>query len=768
MFPRERKKSVPGLVLATVFGTLLGVGGALPASAQTGEVRATVIDQQGAPLRAVSVTISGTSLGAQTGESGTASLAAVPAGEQTVQAFVLGRRPEERTIQVMAGQVVEVSFTLELEALQLEGIQISVLRPDLRPELQVEDRQIQEANPQDLGGVLRTLPGLDAVRRGALGLDPVVRGLRDTQVGAYVDGMRTFPGGPGGMDTPLSHVDPSAVRGMEVVKGPYALTWGAGNLRAIRVETNPLPPRGTTPLNGRAFVGYDTNLGATETGAELTGAGERIGYTLSGAFRQGNDYESGSGELVPSDFTSGEVRGRAGYFVTPASTLTASGWYQNQKDIDYPGRPLNAQWFDTYNGALEWSHRPAGSRVQSVTAKAYVYNVDHGMNNDEKPTALPMGMMPARDILTTARIQMFGGRMATELAPGGDWSLELGGDFYAADQNATMNVWNADTGMQMMRRLIWDGARTTNTGAFARVARPLGPLSASGTLRMDHLRADADSVSPFFQANAGTELDRSETNLSGAVTLTLPLNAGWSVSAGAGSVVRSADAAERFSDRSPSKKSQISAEFVGDPSLAPERSTQLDLWVEAGYPGWAASLNVFTQRIDDHITIEETDLPAISAPNVFRYVNGDATYRGAEATAVVGLPRDLTVSGAVAYLRGHDTTLDEPALGVSPLNGKLSLRWQPTGGDPFFEVSGRAYARQDRVSTTRGESETPGYGTLDLHGGIPVPGGVSLRVGVNNALDRNYVNHLNSRNPFTGIPLVEPGRVFFARMSVQF
>jgi iron complex outermembrane recepter protein len=224
------------------------------------------------------------------------------------------------------------------------------------------------------------------------------------------------------MDTPLSHVDPSAIKGMEVMKGPYALTWGAGNMSAIRVETQRLPLRGTAPVSGQLRAGYDTNLSATETGLELIGTASSVAYAASGAWREGGDYVSGAGLETPSSFTSGEVRGRLGLFTGPASTLTASGWYQGQRDIDYPGRPLDAAFFDTYNGSLRWQHQPAAGVVRSFDAMAYVYAVDHAMNNDGKPTALanPDRMPPfAMDILTVANTEMVGGRLATELARAG-------------------------------------------------------------------------------------------------------------------------------------------------------------------------------------------------------------------------------------------------------------------------------------------------------------------------------------------------------------
>ncbi len=747
--------------------------GASPALAQSGTLRVSVSDNENRPLANAAVRVDGTRLGTFTSGDGTATISGVPVGDRSITASLLGYGDERSNVTIVAGGTVNVDIVLVAAPLQVTGIEVSVLRPDLSPDVRVAESELQEENPHDVGAVMRSLPGLDAIRRGGLGLDPVVRGLRDTQVGAYVDGMRTLPGGPGGMDTPLSHVDPSAIKGMEVMKGPYALTWGAGNMSAIRVETQRLPLRGAAPVSGQLRAGYDTNLSATETGLELTGTASSIAYAASGAWREGGDYVSGAGLETPSSFTSGEVRGRLGIFTGPASTLTASGWYQGQRDIDYPGRPLDAAFFDTYNGSLRWQHQPAAGVVRSLDAMAYVYTVDHAMNNDGKPTALanPDRMPPfAMDILTVANTGMVGGRLATELAPGGDWTLELGGDAYAADHDASGVTRNRDTGMVMMERLIWGGARLSNIGLFAKADHPLGRLSASGTIRVDHVRADADSASTFFTDNASAELASTETNLSGALTLSLPVTSRWSLSGGVGSVVRTADANERFSDRSPSKRAQIGAEFLGDPGLRPERSTQVDLWVDARYPRWAASVNVFWQRIDDAITIEATDLPrmsAMSAPTVFRYVNGDARYRGAEASGQLSLTDAVTVSASTAHLWGEDVTLDEPALGVSPWRADLGVRWEPAT-DAFLQLSGRTVASQERVSTTRGESSTPGYETVDVHAGIPLPGGVTARFGVDNLFDRAYTNHLNARNPFTGFAVAEPGRVLFARMSVRF
>ena len=767
----RRAPSAGGAVLGVL---LLVLCSALPAAGQpSGRIEAVISAASGAPLAGAEVRIEPAGLAGVTGPDGRAVLGPLAAGEYTIVVRLIGYRQARRTVRVDAGETALLRIALADDPIRLDALEVAVLRPDLRPATTLDERRVAEANAHDPGAVLRSLPGLDAVRRGALGLDPVVRGLRETQLGVYVDGARSFPGGPGGMDTPLSHVDPSAIKSLEVIKGPYALTWGAGNMSAIRVETLPLPADGAAPLGGRIFSGYDSNLDAAEFGGEATGVVGGIAYALGGGWRRGDDYTAGGGAVVPARFRSGEARAKLGFAVTANSRLVLAGSFQAQRDIAYPGRPLDAEYFDVLNGSARWElSRPDGA-LRGVDALVYAYSIDHEMNNDRKPTARPdPSRMPPfpLDIDTYSGIRVYGGRLAAHLDAGRDWRLEVGGDVYHASHDARRRTDRRDTGDPVSRDLIWGDARIADAGLFARAERRVGILDISAAVRLDWVWADADSVSEFFRENVTGELEARETNLSGALTAAVPLGTHWRLSVGLGSVVRTADANERYSDRNPARKMQIGAEFMGDPSLEPERSTQVDLWLEANYPRLALSFNVFGRRIDDHITIEPTDLPrrsAMSAPTVYRYVNGEATYWGTEAMATVRLPHALTLSAAAAYLYGRDDTLDEPAFGVPPLRGDVRLRWEPGYRGLFLEGAWRGVARQDRAATSRGEVPTPGYTTLDVHGGIELGRRMRLRAGVDNLTDESVINHLNATNPFTGARILEPGRVFSVRADVR-
>lgn len=764
--PSAAGTGIASAAVSAVLALILVVSSAGPASGQqTGWVAGIVEDDGGEPLVGASVTVEGTGTGVLTTGDGTFLLGPVPAGDWQVRASTLGYSDATRSIRVAAGDTVRVRLALAPRPVALAGVDVSVLRPDMEPETRVEERTIREANPRDVGELLRDLPGMSSVRRGPLGLDPVVRGLRETEVGVYLDGTRMFPAGPARMDSPLTHLDPSALQNIQVVKGPYALTWGAGNMSAIRVETQPVPPPVPGPFHGRILSGYDTNLGAGEVAASFFGNRGRASYWLHGSLREGDDYETGGGQVVPAGFLSREGRGKIGYRVAPGSHVVLSAGYQEQRDIDYPGRLLNADFFETYNLSARWTIERSSGLLRSLDAHAYVNDVSHGMDNEGKPNE---GMA---DVTVSSAVTVRGGRLAATLAPGDVWEVELGGDLYRAHRNAVRTLVMHAMDMTMVD-LMWPDATITDAGAFARVARPMGErASVAATLRLDAVQAAADTASPFFLENASSDLDATELNLSGALTVSTLLSPHWSAAAGLGTVVRTADATERYSDRIPASKAQMSTEFMGDPTLAPERSTQADLWIEGDYPGLRLQLNAFARRIDDYITVAPTELPSrlpLTPDTVLRYVNGEATFRGAEAVAsfTVAGPLSATVRGS--YLWARDVTLDEPALGIAPLRGDLDLRYEPEDGPFFVEASLHAVGEQDRVATSRGEVPTDGYTTADVQAGVQLFDRALLRVGVSNIGDERYINHLNAKNPFSGDRIPEPGRVLFARVNYTF
>ena len=748
-------------------------------SQQTGTIKGTVVDAEtNEPLAGVNVVIDNTNRGAATKADGSFELKNVTVGSKRLVFTFVGFERLTEAITVNSNQITTVDISLAPSDILLEGIQVTALRPDQIAESSLKESDVKEANPRDSGELLRNVSGVDAVRRGPVGLDPVVRGLRETEVGTYLDGTRIFPGGPLRMDSPLSHLDPSAIQTIEVVKGPYALNWGAGNMGAVRVETQPLN-RITKAFGGSVSSGYDSNLNAFEEAISLHGSIGKWGYSIHGAWREGDNYEAGDGTEVAGDFLSREIRAKLGYSFNQNSYLEASFGYQNQEDLDYPGRLLDADYFDTYNSALNWKWNPTGDLISSVKANAYINNVNHGMDNDDKPTAQPN---PNRvppfplEITVDTHAHVRGGMFSVEMDPTSALNIETGIDIYSVNRDATRFTDRRGPGMTPPllpdTTLMWPDATITDAGIYGKTNyRFTESFSATGTLRLDFVSADADTISQFFKDNVSNDLESNEINFNASATISYIPFDNWTIGAGIGSVVRTADVNERYSDRIPASKSQTSAEFVGNPSLEPERSTQADLWIDAQYERFSISTNVFARHMDNYITLTPTNLNKLLplSPNtVFQYVNGEANYWGFDISSSYNLLQSLSFNTGMSYLWGKETTLEEPALGVPPFSIDTGLRYESTNSPWFAETTLHWVSEQDRVAITRGETSTDGYVTLDLQAGATLWRQLSIQAGIENITDKNYVNHLNAKNPFSGQPIAEPGRVFHVDLSFKF
>ena len=769
----------------------------LAAPAQpTGTVNGRVTDAEtGRPLPGVNVLVrgpdDGSPRGTSTGPQGRFTLGPLDAGSYTLQARFVGYAPRSRTVEVPADGSVRVRFALSPRTVGLESVEITARRRAREAAEKIQKADIQEANPRDAGELMRKIPGTSAVRRGPIGLDPVVRGLRETQVGVYVDGMRTFPAGPARMDSPLSHTGPSTMQSVEVAKGPYALTWGGGQLSAIRVETNGLfrVPRGEV-LSGQVRSGYDTNFDAYDVTGTAHGRSGAVAYRIDGAYRQGDAYRAGDGTTVPAAFLNRELRAKVGYKLGDNQRLTAGGGYQQQDDVNYPGRLLNAKFFKSGRARLGYEYASGTGLVRSVEAKAYGYQTLHTMNNEGKVTYASEDFPgPPLRVSVTSDVTTVGGRVATELAPAPDLRLKVGADGYRAYRDAERPfqvVMNGEPKVPPFyeSNQIWPGVTIADAGVFAQATRLFGTVEATATVRADAVWAGADEAQvtdvyldiakPGEGSLEADALDQQELNVSGAVMLSAPLSEAWSLSVGGGTAVRTAAALERFADRFPANKAQTSAEFIGNPRLAPERSWQADLELQARYDRAAFKISGFARRLSNYITLEDAPdvepmLPLpIFAEGPFRYTNGTATFYGGEMSASVAILPSLTASLSGSYLWGKNLETGQPALGVAPLRGDLGLRWEPPEGRFYLESTLSAAAEQDRVATVLGETPTDGHVTLDLKGGVEVGRSVALEGGVTNVTDASYVNHLNGKNPYFGTPIPEPGRVFFVGATYDF
>lgn len=786
--------------LLSVFISLIlfFIGASLPASTAhaqaSGALNGTVVHADtNAPITGANVVLVDTDRGAATDTDGAFVLRDIAPGSYTVRASAIGYEAAERTVTIEPGTQTTVRLALQPTQVALQQVDITATPLEARLTTRIGANELSATPMQDLGEGLARVPGIRLQRRGALALDPNVRGLTGTQVSTFVDGVRSFGGGPARMDTPLSHTDPSSVQRMEVVRGPYALAQGP-SLSSIRVDTQaPVP---NTPFTGTVHTGFTSNREALNLNGHVLGRTGRLFYDVNAAYRTGDDYTAGDGTAVRSGFESAEVRSRVGLDLNDGSRLSAQVSYQDQRDVAYPGRPLDAAFFETLRGLLRYEWSGTGT-VQRLEAQGYGYQTLHGMTNENKQSAQPdpnrMPPFPLR-IAVDTEVATFGGRAAADLQLAPTVMLSTGIAGYSAYRTATRFRDRRDDGptppVLPAADIIWPDVRTTEIGSFATLERVFGQAQATATGRIDLVHADPQRITDGFRIRAETATGQpfsnnlAETDVlwSAAASATVPLADPLAATLGVGSSARAPEPLERYGDRVGATRTQRGNEFVGNPALDPERTYQADLGFDLSSLRLKGSLTGFVRYHEDYITIIEAPgvdsaLP-LTPDQVFTYRNGEALFWGTEATATAQVHPTLQVRASGEYLWGRDVSFDsdEPAYGVAPAETRFSTRWMPGPRGLFLDASLRAVAAQRRVSTRRNEGETDRFATVDLTAGGSLFGDIALRVGVTNLLDATYREHLSARtNMFdplaaeqgsTSIP--EPGRSLFVHVQYAF
>lgn len=295
-----------------------------------------------------------------------------------------------------------------------------------------------------------------------------------------------------------------------MVKGPYALTWGAGALSAVRVDTfRPSFTGGEFVLGGRVGANYGQSGDTADGFGGIWGSNGRARFAVYHNTRTANDYEDGDDNVIPGDYESFDTRWTAGFKPNAVTTLEYLGGHQEQRDVDYAGRILDATFFKTHSHAGELTMRPRSSAVSEVYAQVYANLKDHLMNNDEKPTALAMpGRTPPFglrvDLPTTS--DTVGARFHVVLDQGPvDW--KLGGDVTDSRQNATRSISRRSTNVLIVDDIVWPDANLTNVGAYGQGIYGWGRGQLGATVRVDTLDATAgqgcDSASEAGDDPAG-------------------------------------------------------------------------------------------------------------------------------------------------------------------------------------------------------------------------------------------------------------------------
>ena len=756
------------------WGAIVCVLAALPrpGAAQTGTLAGTITASDGARLPDATMTLdqrqSGATVVAASTETGTYRFGGLAPGTFDLEVATLGFRQGKRTgIPIGAGETVVVDVVLEVE-----WVAESVTVIGAAPRDRLEATELQQGGARDVGEAMASMPGITKLRKGGIANDVVIRGLQSRDLNVLVDGQRVYGACPNHMDPAAFHVDFAEVDRIEVAKGPFDLKNQGSLGGAVNIVTR-RPDAGwrATPSVTVGAAGFVApSITASHAGARLAALG---GYS----YRQARPYRDGSGRLMtaPANYRADDVdtdafrvgTGWARAFWTAAGGQFQFSYARQQADhVLYPYLMMDAIYDDSDRAQASYEQQRPGEWLTGVKGQVYFTQVTHWMTDEFRRSSL--GMPRAWSMGTMADTHTVGGR-AEAIVRG----VTVGIEGYSREWNTTTEL----AGRAYKPQYSIPGVTTDDVGAFGEYQWLLSStLAVTAGGRVDWIRTTADhtkaNTALYLAYHATDALESADVLPTAKVRVAWQVGRDLEVAGGVGSTARVAEANERFY-----ALSRMGSDWVGNPGLAPARNTGADVAFTWRRWGAQASITAFANAIDGFITVYDQPrlAPVAGVMNqaARSYANVDARQHGAEASVGVPLSSRLFASADLSLVRGAQTP--RPELGilsrdlaeVPGTRGIARLRYDD--GRFFLVGEGVFVADQDRVDTDLNEVPTPGYGVMNVQGGVR-RGGLSLSVGLVNLFDRTYREHLSyQRDPFrSGVFVYEPGRSGYATVAWRF
>jgi vitamin B12 transporter len=600
-----------------------------------------------------------------------------------------------------------------------------------------------------VGEALRSVPGADVVETGPFGsaTSLFLRGGESDYVRVLVDGVPlNAPGGAVDLAT-LSTAD---VARIEVVRGPASVLYGSDAVSGVvQVFTR----RGGGPPRWQ-LGGTGGTFGARSFAAAVAG-----GWGAEGGGRAGAGGAGGAWRLSWSRFGDAGVYAFNNAYrndVVGGSLALARG--------ARGGARLAVRYNDALyhyptdgSGNLRYQHQwqrgrgvvaslDAGRHFTPALEGRLLLGLDERTGRvDQEPNdaADTLGYYAFRSLDRLSR-RSADARAIVHLGGGGGGAVTAGVVFETeAERSHTLSLsrqYPSDTGLLVVSR--WDRA------AYAEaVTAPASRLSLNGGVRVERNEA----FGSFVTTRAGA-------------AYRLGAGGGWpKVRATFGTAFKEPSFFENYA----------TGYVIGNPDLAPERSTSWDAGVEQGW--WNGALVVsatwFAQRFRNLIQYTFTT-PAPASPNYYNIAAARASGLELTARAAAGAGVDLVAQYTYTRTAASDSGYD----GAAYAEGQRLLR------RPTQAASVSATARLGRTAGSAGltvyyvgdrEDENfatfpatrvtlPAYVRVDLAGALPLLGGdgvpeVTATLKVENLLDARYQQVLNfpsrRRAVFVGVRL---------------
>ena len=715
-------------------------------------IRGTVTDgESGRPLAGITVSVTGTTLGAATDASGQFELNSVADGDCQLRISAVGYETLYR--KVTAPVAGALALTLEKAVILLNNeIVITAQRFESQsfdaPQAVsvLSPNYIRQTAPRSTPELLMGTTGVFVQKTNHGGGSPIVRGLMGNQILLLMDGIRlnnaTYRYGP---NQYLATVDPLVLERVEVTRGSGSVLYGSDALGGVvqLISKTPGFAAGKPTISGSGFGKW------TGAGMERTGRGEVRASTQKVAFLGGFSAKDFGDLLAGGDLgfqSPSAYRERAGdakilVKTSQRSLLTAS--YQHLYQYDVPVYYRVAQ--DNYLkysfvpqartlAYLRWEKHSDHKWLQSVRFTTSLNRSVEGVVNQRNKATT---MNQQKDVVNT-----WGGIVEVHSQPTDYWNIHSGAEYYFDRVNSTASTLNLQTqAVTAKRGYFADGSTMGNASVFTSHIVDWRKFQFSGGLRFN-----AITLNVRDEAIGNPRI--SPRALVGHFATTYQLHANHRLIVAANTGFRSPN----LDDVSKLGNVEANVFEVPNANLSPEKTFTL----EAGYKfrtnRLSGSLMAFRTNLTNQIVRVESSYQGNTVyqnARVYTKTNAaESLLHGGEAEAEVKIMASLVAFGSLTYTYGQDLAKAEPMRRIPPLFGRLGLRSDHKGfsGRAEYIFAGKQgrLAGGDksdvRISSRLINGSTPAWNVLNVYAGYTFRK-CNLNIGLQNLLNKAYRMH---------------------------
>ena len=629
--------------------------------------------------------------------------------------------------------------------------------------------QLMHRSPVTASDALKSIPGLSLVRDGTWETALSIRGMGRSNIISLVDNARieTANDIAGG----LSLINTQDVERVETMKSPGSVLYGSGAFGGV---VHFVTKRPTFSDQFQAGIELTQRMTSVDGGSSeylaVENSTDRLALRLSGGYRKAGNTGTPDGPLLNSQYHDFSLSDALSIKTIGEQSLQLSYQRSQAENTGIPGGvPIAASATATYTlarrerTALEYIVPNISSGVPLLTVRLSRQVITRNVEIVQSPT---LTLIPhATNSTTSAQVE-------SQILPHVNDCLTVGAEIWRRELDS--------------KRERLDKSQNQITGE--RPAPSSSYLSA-GIYAQNEWHSDSNRIVVM----AGARYDRvrvtndatfnPEYVITGGVLQTNPPNhrllwkeatardESWSMNAGmryAISPMLDGSILVATAFRSPSLEERYqfidlgNMVRVGNPDLQPERSICLNAALRLHSEALTIQTDFFLNRLSNLIT--ETPSVYEGRAAYIKQNIGTARLYGFELSSEYSLATWVIVNASVAYVRGQDTRSSTNLPQIPPIDGRVEISAY-TESLGRLSVSCSAAATQNHIVV--GEQRTPGYAVFDLDAAaIPLdcgPLSLTVRFGIQNALNRSYMNHLST---LRGIVKSEPGRNYFLSTTI--